>query len=112
MHKSSPSAATISYNHRFQKISELLNIQFHAWDDPSLVPRLLGGGGKKEPGIHCMRIRLIIVYSNTCISMGMCKLRIHTKGVCMMTYNINSTWIAAELYARIRVHIVIALRLI
>ena len=25
----------------------------------SLVPRLLGGGGKKEPGTHCLRMRLI-----------------------------------------------------
>ena len=26
----------------------------------SLVPRLFGGGGKKEPGIYCLRMRLII----------------------------------------------------
>ena len=36
----------------------------------SLVPRLLGGGGKKEPGIHCLRMRLITTtFHRFCISL-------------------------------------------
>ena len=32
MHKSSPAATTISYDHCFQQTSEFLNIHLHAWD--------------------------------------------------------------------------------
>ena len=32
-----------------------------ALEEGSLVPRLFGGGGKKEPGIYCLRMRLIIL---------------------------------------------------
>ena len=36
----------------------------------SLVPRLLGGGGKKEPGTHCLRMRLITTtFHRFCISL-------------------------------------------
>ena len=32
VHKSSPAAATIRYDHCFQQTSEFLNIYLHAWD--------------------------------------------------------------------------------
>ena len=41
MHKSSPAAATISYDHRFQQISEFLNMYLHAWDGPKTCYRTL-----------------------------------------------------------------------
>ena len=38
---------------------------------PSLVPRLLGGKGKKEPVTHCSRMRLIKPLKTTWNLVGM-----------------------------------------
>ena len=36
----------------------------------SLVLRLLGGGGEKEPGTHRLRMRLINCHETACIGVG------------------------------------------
>ena len=46
-----------------------------SYPQPSLVPRLRGGRGKGEPGINCVRMRLIMTSHTTCPSWARSYLR-------------------------------------